>query len=389
MSGKSTKLLEKRLAFYDRAERMTPYLGTHVGQGVYIVRTRDKNVGRSLFASGGRGEMNVLSRALTALEGIFGAEAIEGKTFVDVGANIGTTTVPAVLDHGFARAVALEPEKENHRVLRLNVLLNDLDDRVITLCQAASNEDGTAELIVNPEQGGKHWIATDDAKKSGMAADDDAFEVETVTLDALARAGVLDPDQVGLLWMDAQAHEGHILEGAAELTGRGVPIVLELDPKGLAKRGDRGKLEEILKRDYTHFAGMRANPDGGPKFSLRAVAELPEYAERYLDPKRGGSTTDILLLRLADDEVPEVELTQLMSLASSTRREAESRANAEAGIDPDDPAEQTDAQRGKSLRRKEKVRQAKAQRTKERAERTEVKAARAEEPKGEPDAPEE
>jgi FkbM family methyltransferase len=392
MTGKATKLQEKRLAFYDRAERMTPFVGTRAGAGVFIVRTRDKNVGRSLFASEGRGEMNVLMRALTVIEAIFGPKAIEDKTFVDVGANIGTTTIPAIIEHGFARAVALEPEADNHRLLRLNVLLNEIDDRVTTVQRAASNRDGTAELIVNPEQAGKHWIAMDDDKKSRMNDDEDAVEVETVTLDALAASGVLDPDEIGMLWVDAQSHEGQILEGATELTRRGVPIVLELDPKGLAKRGDRAAVEEIATANYTHFAGMRGDrEEGGRKFSLQPIAELAEFAERHLGP---GRTTDVLFLRLAEGEEVEEDLSELINLATAMRRETQAQAQDETGVESVAATKKEDGQRTKTRRRKAKGRQTKEQRGRVRAERAEVKALRAQQKRnrdsvgGEPDASE-
>ncbi len=53
-----------------------------------------------------------------------------------------------MLSHGFGTAVAIEPEPENFRVLRLNVLLNDLEDRIKALPLAVSNEVGRSELVV-------------------------------------------------------------------------------------------------------------------------------------------------------------------------------------------------------------------------------------------------
>ena len=149
-------------------------------------------------------------------------------TVFDVGANIGTTSIPAVLSEGFASAVAIEPEPENVRVLRLNVLLNDLDERITVLPVAVSDAVGESELVLTPDRGGKHWLAADqttrERKRSGRERE--TLTVKTVTVDRLAETGEIDVERTGLMWIDAEAHEGHILAGATALLERGTPLVL-------------------------------------------------------------------------------------------------------------------------------------------------------------------
>jgi FkbM family methyltransferase len=294
---------EERLAYFDHAEEYTPYLATAAGGALFLVKTEDKHIGRSLFSKRSRGELAVLGRAVAAIEGLLGPDAIAQRAFVDVGANIGTTAIPAVLAHGFATAVAIEPEPENVRVLRMNVLLNDLEDRVTVLPVAASNAVGTSELVVNRSRGGKHWIATDRSKLRRKDLTEHAVvNVDTVTLDHLADSGVIDADRTGLLWMDAEAHEGHILQGAGSLVTRGTPLVLEWNPVILDRVGDRGKLERAVAESYTHFAGMHRDPDPEhPNFPLQTVDQLPAYAERFLDRSTGLTKTDILVIRLDRD----------------------------------------------------------------------------------------
>jgi FkbM family methyltransferase len=306
---------EQRLAYFDGADRFTPYLATRAGGALFLVKTEDKHIGRSLFSKRGRGELSVLSRAVAAIEGLLGPSAIAERCLVDVGANIGTTTVPALLSHGFDTAVAIEPEPENVRVLRLNVLLNDLEARVKVLPVAASNEVGRSELVVNRSRGGKHWIATESIKLGRkQRAEDGVLEVDTVTLDHLVESGVIEPDRTGLVWMDAEAHEGHILEGASSLLAGGTPLVVEWNPLILDRMGDRGKLERAVASEYTHFAGMHRNHDvSEPGFPLQTVDELPAYAERFLDRSTGLTKTDILVLRLGPEQAAGVsDLDELM-----------------------------------------------------------------------------
>jgi FkbM family methyltransferase len=291
---------DKRAEFFDDADRYTPYLATRAGDALFLVKTEDKHIGRSLFAKQARGEIAVLSRAVAAVEGIWGPDAIARRTFVDVGANIGTTTIPAVLSHGFAFAVAIEPEPENLRVLRMNVLMNELEDRVRVLPLAVSNELGQTDLVVDRTRGGKHWIATDPSKvKRKSASSSTILTVETVTLDRLVETAVLELEDIGLLWMDAEGHEGHILAGAASLLRQGTPLVMEWNPVILDRIGDRDRLQQAIAEHYTHFAGLHRDASTEQaSFPLQTVKSLPDYAERFLTRSGVSSKTDILVVRL-------------------------------------------------------------------------------------------
>jgi len=319
--------IEARGAFYDTAAELTPFLGAWTSSGVYIVTTRDKDIGRSLFAKEGRGEMHVLTRAVMTLQALHGGDAVVGKSFIDVGANIGTEAVPALLEHGFGSVLAIEPEQENFTVLRINAILNGVDDRLVALRKAASNSNGTAELVVNRERGGKHTLI---AARSKNRTGDEIVHVETVTLDQLAEEDLVDPDGTGMLWIDAQAHEGHIMQGATALTSRGVPLLFEWDPRALDRTGGRAMIQEIAAREYTHFAPMRVDPArDGPKLWLRRVAELESYAERFLDPDRSEKVMDIMLLRLAEDEVPDHQVADEIDLYAVVKRHAKLAREAE------------------------------------------------------------
>jgi FkbM family methyltransferase len=295
----------RRLAYFDEAEGYTPYLATRAGEALFLVKTEDKHIARSLFGKQGRGELLVLGRATAAVRGLFGDAHVAEGMFVDVGANIGTTSIPAVMSEGFASALAIEPEPENVRVLRLNVLLNDVEQRITVLPVALSDAVGESELVVTPDRGGKHWLAADqtrlERKRSGRERE--TLTVKTVTVDSLAEHGVIDVERTGLMWIDAEAHEGHILAGATALLERGTPLVLEWNPSNLDKVGDRGRLQDAVAEHYTHFAGMHRNPNPNqPSFPLQTADRLPAYAERFLNPENFLNKTDILVLRLTDEQ---------------------------------------------------------------------------------------
>jgi len=200
-------------------------------------------------------------------------------------------------------------------------MLNGLEGRASVLPVAASNKTGKATLVVDPEQGGQNWIATDKSKLKRRGQNEKAIRVPTVTLDELVENGsIAEPSAVGLLWMDAQAHEGHILEGASTLVRQGVPVILEWDPQGLDRLGDRSKIESIAGDHYTHFLDMRPRLTGKrPRFELRSSAALADYAEPF-EEKGGRGFTDILMLRIPKRTAAALNVVEV--IASHVEREA-------------------------------------------------------------------
>lgn len=296
----------RREQLFADAGGLSDYLCARVGDTHLLVRSDDQHVGRALFVKGGRGDAGVLSRSVAVIRTLLGDDAIIDRTFIDVGANIGSTTVPALLTHAFAEALALEPEPQNAMTLRLNVLLNRVQDRCRVLEVAASDAVGRVDLVVRDGRSGKHFVAPEAPRK--LRRTEHVVGVEATTLDRLAADGVYAPERTGLLWIDAEAHEPAILAGAGALTGRGTPVLFECDPKGLGEAGTAPALGALLARDYTHFAAMRADRDSGDGFTLLPTAEFPAFLDRL------ERFTDVLALRLPEHRVP------TESLAAAVRR---------------------------------------------------------------------
>ncbi|HEX8649122.1 MAG TPA: FkbM family methyltransferase [Thermoleophilaceae bacterium] len=209
--------------------------------------------------------------------GVLG-RGLEGRDFVDVGANIGTTTLAAVRC-GAERVVAVEPAPANVATIRLNVADNGLGDRVRVVEAAASDRDGSVTLDLSPWNSGDHRVRTGREHEEAAGS----VEVPARTLDSI----VDDPDRVGLVWVDAQGHEAHVLAGAERVVEAGVPWVVEYWPYGLEAAGSLDRLHDLVAERFGRFVDLRA---GGGE---RPAGEVASLAGRY-----GGvqGFTDLLLL---------------------------------------------------------------------------------------------
>ena len=269
-----------RRAFrFSRHGRHDPLLVAPFGDGLMIVDPRDQEVGRVVYMRG-EYQRRYFTTAVDHLRTTTGLVPRD-KTVLDAGANIGTTTIDAIRQSGFARCISFEPDPANVRLLRANVALNGLEDRVTVVSAAASDENTNLILIRNESNSGDSRVQADDAEAGGEPVP--ARRIDTVLADLDVTA-----EQVGLLWADVQGHETHVLLGAPSLTAAGVPVVIEY---GLLGNEDLERLEALAAQHYTHVVDLRrlaADPDD--KGAVSAADRLP--------PQRAaGHETDLLLVR--------------------------------------------------------------------------------------------
>lgn len=269
-----------RTVLYGVLRRYSTMLAAPYGRGTILVDSADDEVGRNAFIRGDY-ERIYMKAALECLK----EHGIEpGPVFVDVGANIGTSTLDALLEFGFQEAVCFEPDPRNFRLLLANLLLNGLEDRTDAHALAASDADGTALL----QQAGANF--GDSRLAAGNAGE--GLPVETLTLDSAVERGLVDLERTGLVWVDAQGHDGKILAGAARLAGAGIPVVVEYWPKGLAEQGCLELFEQVVAGRFTTVVDLRLSCEAGPGSGSMPATGVGGLRERYL----GAEFTDLLLL---------------------------------------------------------------------------------------------
>jgi len=272
----------RREAFFDAAGTFTSALVAPTELGPMLVNAEDVVISRRLFARGRLRELAQLDAALGHLQAVGQVRSPAAHAFLDVGANIGSTTLGALKRHGFAYAYAIEPHPANHQLLTLNVAMHELGPRVRSFEIAAADQRSRVTLTMGtPGNFGDYRVAVAPQEEPGIT-------VETETLDALGQHGGLDDAHVGLIWMDVQGSEGHVLAGASALVTRGVPVVLELHPEMLAQRGGFELLEAAAQEHYTHVVDLR-----GKHHRRRTTRELADIAANI----PSGRFTDVLLMR--------------------------------------------------------------------------------------------
>jgi FkbM family methyltransferase len=271
---------ERRKRFWNLARDFSPYLVARRDGQLHLLATDDPSLG-TFFARSRSKELRVLTKALDCLA----AEGVEVSrtTFVDIGANTGTATL-AALRAGFSSVLAIEPAPSTFRLLRTNLVLNDVERSVRPLQVALSNKRGAGLLELGSRSRKARVLAHPDEPSTGHQE-----QIHLTRLDDLVAEGELAPAEVGMVFMDVEGHECHVLEGAGSVLQEDVPLVMELNPRLLRRAGKIDELPDLLDRHYTHILDLRSDSD--PAF--KPVGDLPAV----IDEVEGG-VTDILACHL-------------------------------------------------------------------------------------------
>jgi hypothetical protein len=96
----------------------------------FVVRTSADAPEASIFVEGSHRQHRLLAEVVGTLEQLGLADDARARGFLDLRAGVGLAAIAAVRWHGFANAVAVEPDPETFRALKLAVAVGALEEQV-------------------------------------------------------------------------------------------------------------------------------------------------------------------------------------------------------------------------------------------------------------------
>lgn len=276
-----------RQYYFDISSRFSPSVAVDAHGVRYYVATGDNAVGRPTFVSGGFDDDKLL-RILNVVHDRTG-RSLSGRDLVDIGANIGTTTIPAIKRFGASHVWAFEPALDNLALLRANMAANEVCDKVTIFPIGLSDTARQGQLELSARSSGDHRIIV--TREDGYFNEPARphVQVSLRTFDDVADEAHIDIDRLALVWIDAQGHEANILAGAQQLLRSSVSLVLEYWPYGLMRSSGLELLNQLVTQHYTTVLDIGRPPD---PVEYRA-SELHRLQEIYNTPT---SFTDLLLI---------------------------------------------------------------------------------------------
>ena len=153
----------------------------------------------------------------------------EGDTVVDVGAHIGLYSLIAAKRVGTSgKVIAIEPDPENFKILKKNILLNQLTNVEAVECAVYSTREKLKLFLPELEQGRTifNTVMQDRARTSN-----NFLEVEANTLDNILIEN--NVQRVNYLKIDVEGAELEVLKGAVNTLSSNKNITLIIEIHGI------------------------------------------------------------------------------------------------------------------------------------------------------------
>ena len=164
---------------------------------------------------------------------VFKKEISLGNTVLDIGANIGDDTlVLAKLVGNRGRIYAFEPDPDNFRLLKKNVLVNKYKN-VVLINKAVSDKNGIIKLFLSDNNKADHRIYDPENKRKYV-------EVGMISLDSYFKS---KRTKIDVVKIDIQGAEMLAFKGMKRLlkNNKNCKILTEFWPIGLKRAGSSAK----------------------------------------------------------------------------------------------------------------------------------------------------
>ncbi|HEY3160374.1 MAG TPA: FkbM family methyltransferase, partial [Vicinamibacterales bacterium] len=158
--------------------------------------------------TGGIAERLAVRRRLPLHEILETRELAVGRVMIDIGANVGTTSIPRALLGDFNCVYALEPDPGNYACLVRNIVDNGV--RGVVLPDRVAIGDANGEMTLRTLRSGTHHLVT----RASDVGEHERVPVSCLTLDTwIARMGI-DLSEVAFIKSDTQGWDARVLAGA-------------------------------------------------------------------------------------------------------------------------------------------------------------------------------
>ena len=164
------------------------------------------------------------------------------KIFLDIGAHIGTQTIYALRSGRFSRSIMFEPVPFNIDCLKINAMLNRLEDRIELIEAAVSDAPGQLPIALDDVNSGGHSLKQKPSSSKPIW-------VNVVTVGSILAQQNVSPEELGLVWLDVEGYEPKALRGMQEILAARVPICVEYHGHDYSK----DEATELLRLLAAHY----------------------------------------------------------------------------------------------------------------------------------------
>jgi FkbM family methyltransferase len=211
-------------------------------------------------------------------------ELAVGRLMIDIGANVGTTSIPRAILGDFAWIYAIEPHPRNYACLVGNIIANGV--RGLVLPDRVAIGDLNGGMTMRRMRSGTHHLV----RRADDIREEERITVPCFTLDTWIERIGIDLSDVSFIKCDTQGWDARVLAGAEQvLACRHIAWQIEFSPAMLERAGtSTDAVFHLIERRFSHFIDLRST--GGDR-----VRRTHQLRPALADIGAGRSYTNLLL----------------------------------------------------------------------------------------------
>ena len=201
--------------------------------------------------------------------------------FLDLGANIGTTGIYFCKKLApNLKCLAFEPDAENFKLLRINTILNDMEDKSTLVNCGLGDKMEEIPLYKNSANPGANSIFQ---YMENMSSE----TIKIIPLDSYFAENKIAAEEVKYIWIDTEGFEVQVLLGAKNLLIKNpVPVFMECNPKAWNISGKLEQMVELIKEaGYTHYIWIQEQMSSGEEnlHPIEKILTIPASIDQIGD----------------------------------------------------------------------------------------------------------
>jgi len=217
------------------------------GNEAYIFNTDDRIIPIAMYTTGKTYSKDDIDLFFKLSTKKFNLPISRGDLFLDIGANIGTTSIYVSKNiNPHLDILAFEPDDLNYKLLTANSIINSCEGFKAEKF-ALSDKNGMADFSVCKDNRGASKIVKNKDKNNQKIQ-----QIKTIQFDDYLKEAKID-NRIKYIWMDVEGHEPYALKGMKGfLTSHKLPLYMEFSPNYLSD-DDFKLLYDVLSMIYSGF----------------------------------------------------------------------------------------------------------------------------------------
>lgn len=249
----------------------------------YIATSKDNGVIREMYTRRTNFAANEINDFYDLTHKYYDLDDSAGY-FLDLGANIGTTVIYFL--NKFApklKGFAFELVPETFKMLRMNLILNDMEDKVTAVNYGLGDKFDEMTVYKDPADPGATSVVQ---RRQNMIP---AETIKIIPLDSYIAENKISAQDVKYIWIDTEGFEPQVILGAKNLIKENpAPIFAEYNVQTWRNSGRMEEMMALLTEYYSHFILF--------EFGKKTLYPLEDLSK--LEPWPGSWTRgDVFLIR--------------------------------------------------------------------------------------------